>query len=56
MKGMLRVNETDEETGRSPMAVKRARGSGRARAIILRNEVEVGLHSRKRKTGETEKG
>lgn len=38
--GML--NDTDEETRRSPMAVKRGRRSGRARATILRNEVEVG--------------
>lgn len=33
--------ETDEETRRSPMAVKRGRRSGRARAMILRNDVEV---------------
>ena len=41
VKGML--NETDEETSNSPMAVKRGRRSGRARAMILRNEVEVGI-------------
>ena len=33
--------ETEEETRRSPMAVKRGRRSGRARAMILRNDVEV---------------
>ena len=35
--------ETDEDTSRSPMAVKRGRRSGRARATILRNEVETGI-------------
>ncbi|SRR6266702_1415907 len=38
--GML--NDTDEETSRSPIAVNRGRRSGRARATILRNEVDVG--------------
>ena len=39
--GML--NDTDDETSRSPMAVKRGRRSGRAKATILRNDVEVGI-------------
>jgi hypothetical protein len=37
------LNDTDDETSRSPIAVKRGRRSGRARATILRNEVEVGI-------------
>ena len=41
MNGML--NDTDDETSRSPMAVKRGRRSGRAKATISRNEVEVGI-------------
>ena len=53
-----RRNETDLET-RNPMAVtvKRDRRSGRARAMILWNEFEVGIdpsYSRKWKTGENE--
>ena len=57
--GMLNENE---ETSRCPMAVKRGRCSDCAlRAMILRNEAEVGVtdetrrHLRKRKTGENEK-
>ena len=38
--GML--NDTDEETSKSPIAVRRGRRSGRARAKILRSEVDVG--------------
>jgi len=40
--GML--NDTDEETSKSPIAVRRGRrsSSGRARAKILRSEVDVG--------------
>ena len=41
MNGML--NDTDDETSRSPMSVKRGRRSGRAKATISRNEVEVGI-------------
>jgi hypothetical protein len=37
------LNDTEEETSRSPMAVKIGRRSGRARAAILRNDVEVGI-------------
>jgi hypothetical protein len=38
--GML--NDTDEDTSKSPIAVRRGRRSGRARAKILRNDVDAG--------------
>src|SRR5712664_2584930 len=41
VKGML--NDTVDETSRSPMAVKSGRRSGRASATILRKAVEVGM-------------
>jgi hypothetical protein len=36
------LSDTEDQTSRSPMAVRRGRRSGRARAKILRNEVDVG--------------
>ena len=41
MNGML--NDMDDETSRSLMAVKRGRHSGWAKATILWNKVEVGI-------------
>ena len=40
MNGIL--SDTDEETSKRPIAVRRGRRSGRASATILRKEVEVG--------------
>ena len=55
------LNDADDETSRSLMMVKRGRCSGRARATILQNDVEVGTepsarqYSVKRMTGENVK-